>query len=308
MFESPISSRIKLRHIACFLEVAARSGFGRAANALHLTQPAVSRAIAELEDILGLPLFERGRGGTALTPAGTAFRAHAGAAFAELARGIDGLRQAGTVAAGEVKLGALPTVAARIMPEAVKRAKAMGLGATITIEAGPNRWLIDQLTQGRLDLVVGRLAEPQVMIGLAFEHLYCEAIVFAVRSGHPAASGILLRLADIAGYTLIMPGRGSIIRPEIDRLFILEGVAGPGERIETTDASFSRAYVRASDAVWIISHGVVAGDFDEGGLVRLPLSASVSGGPVGLTTRAGHGASAAAELLMRAVRETAQAL
>lgn len=302
-----IDARIKLRHIACFLEVAARSGFGRAAEALHLTQPAVSRAIAELEDILGVPLFERGRGGAVLTGEGVAFRTHAGAAFAELGRGIDTLRQVGG-GVGALVVGVLPTVAARIMPKAVQRAKAAGLAASIVIEAGPNGWLIDQLKQGGLDLVVGRLAEPQVMMGLAFEHLYSEPIVFVVRPGHPAATGRPVRLEDIAHHTLIMPARGSIIRPEIDRLFIQEGIGRIDDRIEAVEPQFSRAYVRASDAVWIISHGVVAGDLDEGTLVRLPLSTSVSGGPVGLTTRAGHAPTPAAEQLVRAVREVARGL
>lgn len=302
-----IDARIKLRHIACFLEVAARSGFGRAAETLHLTQPAVSRAIAELEDILGVPLFERGRGGAVLTGEGVAFRAHAGAAFAELGRGIDTLRRVGG-GGGALVVGVLPTVAARIMPKAVQRAKAAGLAASIVIEAGPNGWLIDQLKQGGLDLVVGRLAEPQVMMGLAFEHLYSEPIVFVVRPGHPAATGRPVRLEDIAHHTLIMPARGSIIRPEIDRLFIQEGIGRIDDRIEAVEPQFSRAYVRASDAVWIISHGVVAGDLEEGTLVRLPLSTSVSGGPVGLTTCAGHAPTPAAEQLVRAVREVARGL
>jgi LysR family transcriptional regulator, pca operon transcriptional activator len=303
-----IDARIKLRHIACFLEVAARAGFGRAAEALHLTQPAVSRAIAELEDILGAPLFERGRGGAVLTAEGVAFRAHAGAAFAELGRGIDTLKQAGGGTGGALVVGALPTVAARVMPKAVQRAKAAGLAASIAIEAGPNGWLIDQLKQGRLDLVVGRLAEPQVMMGLAFEHLYSEPIVFVARPGHPAARGRPVGLEEIARHTLIMPARGSIIRPEIDRLFIQEGISRIDDRIETVEPQFSRAYVRASDAVWIISHGVVAGDLDDGTLVHLALSTAVSGGPVGLTTRAGHLPTPAAERLVRAVREVARTL
>ncbi len=303
-----IDGRIKLRHIACFLEVAARSGFGRAAEALHLTQPAVSRAIAELEDILGAPLFERGRGGAVLTAQGRAFRAHAGAAFAELGRGIDTLRQADAGASATLSIGALPTVAARIMPLAVRQAKAAGLTATIAIEAGPNGWLLDELKQGRLDLVVGRLAEPRAMMGLAFEHLYSEPIVFVARPGHPADTGHPVSLAQIIPYTLIMPGRGSIIRPEIDRLFLLEGVTGAATRIETTEPSFSRAYVRMSEAVWIISHGVVAGDLDAGTLVRLPLTTSISGGPVGLTTRAGRTPSPQAELFLDALREIARTL
>ncbi|MFS8038980.1 pca operon transcription factor PcaQ [Xanthobacter sp. AM11] len=303
-----IDGRIKLRHISCFLEVASRAGFGRAAEALHLTQPAVSRAIAELEEILGASLFDRGRGGTTLTAKGRAFQAHAGAAFVELGRGIDTLRHPDGGAPATLSVGALPTVAARIMPRAVQRAKAAGLAGIIAIEAGPNGWLLEELKQGRLDLVVGRLAGPKVMTGLAFEHLYSEPIVFVARPGHPAHTGHMVGLTEIVRHPLILPGKSSIIRPEIDRLFLLEGVSGPSEWIETTDPSFSRAYVLASDAVWVISQGVVTGDLDDGALVRLPLSTAISGGPVGLTTRAGHGPSPDAELFLGAVREVARGL
>jgi LysR family transcriptional regulator, pca operon transcriptional activator len=302
-----IDGRMKLRHIACFLEVASRAGFGRAAQSLNLTQPAVSRAIRELEDILGAPLFERGRGGAALTAQGEAFRAHAGTAYAELGRGVDTIAQAraGGLA---VEVGVLPTVAARVMPRAVLRAKEDGLTATVRIEAGPNEWLLDRLKQGRLDLMVGRLAEPQAMLGLSFEHLYSEEIVAVARPGHPAADGKPARLSDLARLTLLIPTAGSIIRPEVDRLFLSEGLARPGDVIETVAHPFARAYVRASDAVWLISFGVVAEDLGEGALIRLPLSAKVAGGPVGLTMRAGAPLSPAAQMLARAVRKVALTL
>jgi len=302
-----IDGRMKLRHIACFLEVAARAGFGRAADSLHLTQPAVSRAIRELEDILGAPLFERGRGGAILTAQGEAFRAHAGAAYAELGRGVDTIaqsRQGGLM----LEVGVLPTVAARVMPRAVLRAKQDGLTATVRIEAGPNEWLLDRLKQGRLDLMVGRLAEPHAMIGLAFEHLYSEEIVAVARPGHPAADGRPVRIVELERLTLLIPTAGSIIRPEVDRLFLAEGLSKPHDVIETVAHPFARAYVRASDAVWLISYGVVAEDIKEGALIRLPLSASISGGPVGLTVRAGLPLSPPAQMLARAVRRIAHAL
>lgn len=305
--EIVIDGRMKLRHIACFLEVATRAGFSRAAESLHLTQPAVSRAISELEEILGASLFERGRGGAVLTAQGEAFRAHAGAAYAELARGVDTIAQTRTGGL-MLEVGVLPTVAARVMPQAVLRAKEDGLTATVRIEAGPNEWLLDRLKQGRLDLMVGRLAEPQAMIGLAFEHLYSEEIVAVARPGHPVADGRPVRLAALASLPLLIPTAGSIIRPQVDRLFLSEGVVKSEYVIETVAHSFARAYVRASDAVWLISFGVVAEDLREGALIRLPLSASIAGGPVGLTVRAGAPLSPSAEMLARAVRKVALSL
>lgn len=301
-----IDGRIKLRHVACFLEVAARGGFGRAAEGLNLTQPAVSKAIGELEETLGVTLFERGRSGAVLTPQGEIFRAHAGAARAALRRGLEQIAEARAGAGVVVAIGVLPTVSTGLMPRAVARAKAGGLVATIRVEAGPNDWLLGRLREGRLDLVVGRLASAEAMRGLAFEHLYSEEIVAVVRPGHPLTTGRPIGLADLAPYTLLLPTSGSIIRPEVDRLFLAEGVARERDVIETVAPSFGRAYVRSSDAVWIISRGVVAEDVEEGTLVRLSLSAPLPGGPVGLTTRAGSPLDAAAEALARAIRHAAE--
>ncbi len=233
-----IDGRIKLRHISCFLEVASRAGFGRAAEALNLTQPAVSRAIAELEEILGAPLFDRGRSGAVLTAEGRAFRTHAGAAFVELSRGIDTLRHPKSGRIATLSVGTLPTVA-RAHP-----ATGGAAGADIRLRRrhrhrGRSEWVAVGRTQaGRLTWWWGAFRARWRMMGLAFEHLYSEPIVFVARPHHPAHTGHPVSLADIIRHPLILPGRTSIIRPEIDRLFLLEGIRTPAERIETTDPSF----------------------------------------------------------------------
>src|SRR6266851_8606484 len=70
-------SRIRLRHLTCFVVVAQERTLARAATRLHLSQPAVSKTLAELEDLAGRRLVERGRAGTALTPAGERFLKYA---------------------------------------------------------------------------------------------------------------------------------------------------------------------------------------------------------------------------------------
>lgn len=301
-----IDARIKLRHLACFLEVAARGGFGRAAEALSLTQPAVSKAIAELEETLGVSLFERGRSGAVLTAQGEAFRVHAGAAQAALRRGLETVAEARGGAGTLVAVGVLPTVSTGLMPRAVARAKADGLAATLRVEAGPNDWLLGRLREGRLDLVVGRLASAEAMRGLAFEHLYSEEIVAVARPGHPLAHGGAIGLSDLSPHTLLLPTAGSIIRPEVDRLFLAEGVSRRADVIETVAPAFGRAYVRGSDAVWIISRGVVAEDLEAGDLVDLPLSSPLPGGPVGLTTRVDGPIDGAVAMLAAAIRHAAE--
>jgi LysR family pca operon transcriptional activator len=192
------------------------------------------------------------------------------------------------------------------MPAAVQRSKAAGLGATLRIVTGPNEEMLSQLRQGGLDLVVGRLAEPRQMQALAFEYLYSEEIVFAVRPGHPLLQdGAAVELGALTSHTVILPSLNSIIRPEVDRLLVSQGVARLPDVIESVSPDFGRRYARTSDAVWVISYGVVAVDLAEGTLVRLPVSAPETRGPVGLTQRADMPASVSLQLLMKAIREVA---
>jgi len=299
-------SRLKIRHLTCFLEVANRRSFGAAAEALAITQPAVSKAIAELEAILGVAVFERSRRGVFLTGYGEAFQRYAGASLTALRQGVDSVSQAQARGGHTLAVGALPTTAARIMPAAVQRAKAEGMGATLRIVTGPNEVLLAELRQGGLDLVVGRLAEPRQMQTLAFEYLYSEEIVFAVRPGHPLlAPPAGAELGALAGYTVILPTLSSIIRPEVDRLLVSQGVARLPDVIESVSADFGRRYTRSSDAVWIISFGVVAVDLAEGSLQRLTVNAPESRGPVGLTQRAEMPPSVSLQILMKAIREVA---
>ena len=299
-----LENRIKLRHLSCFLEVAAQRSFVLAADLLNLTQPAVSKAISELEDILGTALFERSRRGVFLTPHGEAFRRYAGATMTALRQGIDTVAQGLTRGGYILSVGVLPTVAARLMPFAVQEAKAAGLGATLRVIIGPNDYLLDRLRRGDLDLVVGRLAAPAAMQGLLFEQLYSEEVVFVVRPEHPLASQPVT-LRDLSRFTVLLPTADSIIRPAVDQLLIAHGVPTLPDVIETVSPTFGRRYARTSDAVWIISKGVVDEDIAIGALARLPVEAAEAVGPVGLTTKADIPAPVSADLLVQAIRKVA---
>jgi LysR family pca operon transcriptional activator len=202
----------------------------------------------------------------------------------------------------------LPTVAARLMPDAVLEAKKVGLDATLRVIIGPNEFLIEGLRNGSLDLVVGRLAPPQSMQGLLFEHLYSEGVVFAVRPGHPLAKETAVALRDLARFTVLLPVAGSIIRPAVDQLLIAHGVPTLPDVIETVSPTFGRRYTRISNAVWIISHGVVAEDAAFGNLVLLPVDAEGASGPVGLTMKADIPLPVSAEFLVQAIRKAAAGL
>lgn len=302
---SALESRIKFRHVRCFLQVARLRSVQKAAQALGISQPAASKTLIELEGILGVQLVRRGRREAVLTVYGEAFFHHAAASVVAMRDGIEGLAQLKGRGAGTLHIGGLPTVAAHFLPEAVERFQAEGGDVVVHLVTGPNRYLLDRLRLGELDLVVGRLAGSEQMADLAFVHLYSEEVRVIVRRDHPLLASRPPDLTRLRDFTVLLPDAGAVIRPAVDRLLIAMGVSTPPRRIETVSNAFGRAYVRRTDAVWIISHGVVAQDLEEGTLTMLDLDTSDTKGPVGLTTRSDQPASPALTLFMNAVRAVA---
>lgn len=299
-----LPSAIRLRHLRTFVTVAREGSVGRAADRLAVTQPAVSKSIRELEGLLGVALLDRTRRGGGLTPSGILFLRHAEASLAALRRGLEEVEGAGAVEALPVRVGALPTVSARLLPLAIRRYQARKIGAAPRIVTGPTGYLMSQLRQGDLDIVIGRMGEPEEMTGFLFEHLYSEPIVFAARSGHPLADHASPH-AEFGRFECLMPPPGSVIRPTVDRLFVAANLPRPARVVETVSLAFGRAYVRLTDAIWVISEGVVLEDLHAGHLVRIAIASGDTQGPVGVSMRAGIALSPAAEILLADIRAIA---
>lgn len=299
---------IKFRHLRTLVEVSRQKSVGRAAEVLHVSQPAVTKTLRELEAALGAPLVEKDGRGIRVTRLGEVFLQHAGASLAAIQRGIDSVAREQSNSGPPIRIGALPTVSARIMPLAIERFLTLKTGNSIKIVTGENIVLLEQLRLGQLDLVVGRLAAPEQMVALNFVHLYTERVVFAVRRGHPLLKEKRFDFARIRDFTVLMPTHGSVIRPFVERFLIAHGIADLPVEIETVSDSFGRAMLRQSDAVWIISEGVVAPDSDAGEIVFLPIDTAETRGAVGLTTHADIPGPAGVDLLSHAVRETVRGL
>lgn len=300
-----LENRIKFRHLQCFIEVARQNSVSRAADVLALTQPAVSKKLKELEEMLEVQLLDRSKKGVVLTQFGEVFLKYAGASVSALREGTDSLVQAQMKGSMRINVGVLPTVAASVLPEAVAKFRQAGMEATLNLVDGPNTLLLGQLRVGELDLVVGRLAEPELMTGLSFQHLYSERVTLVVRPGHPLLGQAPFDIQQIRHFNVLFPTKESIIAQAAERFLIAQGVGMLPDRIETISVSFGKEYIRQTDAIWIISRGVVAREIFDGELVELPLDTKETLGPVGLTTRADTIPSPAVQLFMNAVRDAA---
>jgi len=295
-----IDRRIKFRHIQCFVEIARERSLKLAADKLHLTQPAISKTLKELEEIIGASLMSRNRAGIQLTREGKVFLHFAQISLASLQQGLDGVEREGERAREALKVGALPTVAASFMPPVVREFAALAPDVMLHIMDGPHGYLIERLKLGELDLVIGRLGRPDSMEGVSFTQLYSERVDLIVRAGHP-----LLEAPDIkqiVDWPVIYPPEGAAIRPLVERLMIANGVGEIPNKIETVSGAFGRVYTRRTDAVWIISSGVVQHETADGHLVRLPFETDITKGPIGLMTRPDTQPGTAEQLFRLAVQ------
>lgn len=302
-----IDNRIKFRHLQCFIEVVRQGGVVKAADHLSITQPAVSKKLKELEEMLGVALLERSRRGVVLTRYGELFLRHALNSADALREGIDRVTRSGETAHAPVVIGVLPTVAALVMPKAVERFKRRMPDTDIRIITGPNTFLLSLLRVSELDLVVGRLADPDQMQGLVFEQLYLEQIAIVVRPGHPIFD-VEDPLKALGQYPIILPPSESIIRPTVEKFLIAHGITANSNRLETVSHAFARSYVRDTDTVWLISRGAVARDIGEGDLTEVLYDARDTMGPVGLTSRVNSAGTDATDQLVEEVRRVASAI
>jgi DNA-binding transcriptional LysR family regulator len=302
---SGVMSRIRLRHLSCFVVVAQERTLARAADRLHLSQPAVSKTLSELERLAGRQLVERGRAGTQLTRDGEQFLRYA----VDVTRALESAATALTSAAPPrfptAQVGALPTVAGGLLARAIARLHERRPHAGVSVRTGANPELLAALRAGEVDFAVGRMAEPAMMQGVSFELLYAESLAVVSRPQHPLAvrDDRSLSLLAVLEYPLVIPGVGTAPRHDVDGFFEAHGIALPPGRTETQSVSVARALTLLSDAVWITPWHPVQLDLERGWLSRLNVAVPGHGEPVGLLSRSGATPTELGAYLMDTLRE-----
>lgn len=299
-----LDTRIKYRHLLCFLEIARQGSLARAADVLAISQPATSKTLKELEDLLEARLFERTRQGVELTAAGARFMRHAGPSVQALREGIGSVRGEARAPA-RLRIGVLSTVEGLLMPEVLCRLHQRHQGLVVEVITGAGAQLLGQLHLGELELVIGRMTDSPQIQGLSFEHLYSESMSLVVRAGHPLLGRQPLDRAGLGGYPLVLPPSGTTIRQHADSLFVQCAIDMPAQRLETLSLALSRRYVLGSDALWVAPGDAVLIDLRSGELVTLDLGLREPGGSVGICRNAAMAQGPLAQSLCQVLREVA---
>jgi LysR family hca operon transcriptional activator len=176
---------MELRHLRYFIAVAAHGSFNRAAQVLHLTQPALSRQVKDLEDEIGVPLVVRGANYVTLTSKGETFYEDARDLLARADKAVE--RARGECTNEVVRVGYLPAATAGIMPVALEKFQAMAPRVRIELTELTTSEMKESANAGRLDLVI--LAEVETRDITGFQWLEFRRIVhtLVMPASHPLA-------------------------------------------------------------------------------------------------------------------------
>jgi DNA-binding transcriptional LysR family regulator len=229
-----LDGRLKLRHLVLIDALADRGTVIGAAEQLHITQPVATRALRELEEIVGTRLFDRGPRGVTLTVFGAAFVDRAQAVLAELRAAGRDIGELADADRGMVMVGTYLAGSNLLLPRAIMALKAAHPYLTVEVREATPDVLVADLLSGRIDLIVGRLTPMPGEQRIAQTALHEEPIQLVTRVGHPAHELRAPRLADLMSFPWVLPVSATALRHELEAHFQREELPLPRNRIECT--------------------------------------------------------------------------
>lgn len=294
--------KLKLRHLVLLVTIADEGSFVKAAETLYVSQPAVTRSVREVEELIGTALFVRGPRGVLPTPAGEILIERARSALGSLRRASEQIEEVRQGGVRPLRVGTNLAGAYALLPRAVVALKQTHPEITVSVVEGTAEVLTTSLQRSEVDLLVGRLDPGTYRGALHHLRLYDEAVRAVVRRDHPALDAAPPRLADLAAYPWILPLQPSTLRAELDDMFAREGLTSPRHITECSTLLTTREIVLATDAIAPLP--MLIGVRDEL-LAMLPLRLDTVPRAIGITLPADRSVSREARLLVDALTATA---
>jgi DNA-binding transcriptional LysR family regulator len=286
-----------LRQLQYFLTAVESRSFGKAAEKLHVTQPALSKAVRRLELSLGVKLLDRLPRGVSPTIYGEALAAHADLIKGEIQRARDAIFALKDGNTGRVVVGAGSSMRLELVPEACVRLQSRHPDVEIKLIGELYDDLIPDLARGEIDLALSMVPENDDNPDLIHEPLYLDQTHPVVRVGHPLLMKKKITAEDCLEYDWILPGQDNLGRRHLDSFYLAKKLPVPKPIIDSNSTLFAVSVIRKSDFIgWHPTQ--VIGDSKMTGLKALPVPDITLTRTVGISYRRTSVLSPAALLLI----------
>jgi DNA-binding transcriptional LysR family regulator len=257
-----------LPQLEAFLEVARRQNLSRAADALFVSQPTVTARLQNLEADLDEQLFVRTRRGMRLTEAGQAYLPYAERAVQALLDGRERLRELRRGSAGTLVLGAPPTVSTYTLPLLLAHFTAEHPSARLVVKTGTSEEILAMVLEDQVQVGLMRaVAHPEV----ESVAVYSDTLVLIAGPEHPLADRSRLRLAELAGETVVLFGRSSSYRDFTAAIFRQAGML-TGSVMELDNIEAAKKMVERGLGIALVPHSAVGAELARGSLRLIDLA------------------------------------
>ncbi|WP_445621026.1 LysR substrate-binding domain-containing protein [Kushneria sp. Sum13] len=264
----PGKAEPRLHHIRAFVAAATHGSIRSAARELGMSQPAMTRAIRELETLMGAALLVRGASGVTMTDSGRAFERHARMIVSELARARDSVDQVSGRAHGHVAIGVSATVARTILPAAVARFQKEYPQVSMHLQEGQLSALVERLRSGALDFTISTVDTGTLDHDLRIQHLFDKPFVVVMRHDHPLAETTDPDMLRQARWVLPTPRSGYYAG--LYRWLDEKHIINAQSHLECDAFTTSLNLIAQSDMVGVFAQGMVA-HHGMAGLIELSL-------------------------------------
>jgi DNA-binding transcriptional LysR family regulator len=300
-----LRARLKTRHLMLISAIGQEGNINKAAERLSMSQPAASRLLRDLEEIVGADLFDRLPRGVRANWYGETMIRHARNALMSLNEAAGEIESIKAGCSGVVSLGAIPGPGISLVPRAVSHVAADYPLMRIQLLVDTSERLLDAIDDGRIDIMVGRLTDRSDTSGYTFTRLAEEPICVAGRVGHPLVTKTPFGFADLAAASWIVPPIGTVLRERFDHMFRDANLAVPRKLIETASLMVAMRLLEETDFIATFPRELAEYYSRRGLMSIVPVELKCDMDAYGVITRRGWLLSPAAQIIREALEDAA---
>jgi DNA-binding transcriptional LysR family regulator len=260
------------RQLKAFVTIARLGSLGRAAESLHLTQPALSRTVHRLEAQLGVLLFERRTTGMELTTFGQALLPHAALLIEESALAIEQINALRGLGKGTLRIGAVGSAAIMLLPRVLDVFLTQWPNLRVQITEGVEDALASALNNNTIDLAIsGPMPETEDVVRVAEHKFFTDRYSVLTAAAHPLQGRRGLSMHDLAEMRWVMPAEDAEPRRQFNALTARLGLSPPRVAVETRSPGVIKATVAATHFLGWLPEPLFAAEEAAGVVKALPV-------------------------------------
>lgn len=307
LWDDRMRRRLRLRDLDILMTVIQAGSMGKAAGRLDMSQPAISKAIADLEGALGVRLLDRSRQGVQPTPYGETLVKRGVAVFNELRQGVEDIEFLSDPTAGEIRIGTTEAIAPAIVMPVIARLTQQYPRMAFHVSTGDTGPLSTQLAERNVELVMSRIPGP-VADEYSAEILFHDTMVVAVGADSPFARRRKVALADLLAEPWILFPAGSYFGTLQVDAFRAYGLAPPRATVWTASSSLRSELLATGRFLTVLTGFSLRLPRRRPTLAALPVELSKTRMPIAIITLKNRSLSPLAQLFIERVRAVTKPL